>query len=30
LLQQGDFSGYADRIEQLGDILDQLDQLNDI
>ncbi len=27
LLQQGDFSGYADRIEQLGDILDQLDQL---
>jgi len=25
LLQQGDFSGYADRIEQLGDILDQLD-----
>lgn len=27
LLQQGDFSGYADRIEQLGDILDQMDQL---
>ena len=27
LLQQGDFSGYADRIEQLGEILDQMNQL---
>ncbi|MFO8127541.1 hypothetical protein [Yoonia sp.] len=27
LLQQGDFSGYAESIEQLGDILDEIDQL---
>ena len=27
LLKEGDFSGYADSIEQLGDILDQMDQL---
>ncbi len=27
LLTQGDFTGYADRIEQLGDILAQMDQI---
>ena len=27
LLQQGDFSGYAESIEQLGDVLDEIDQL---
>ncbi|MBS3778527.1 MAG: UPF0182 family protein, partial [Candidatus Thermoplasmatota archaeon] len=27
LLQQGDFSGYAERFEQLGEILDQIDEL---
>ena len=29
LLQQGDFSGYANRIEQLGDLLDQMNELQD-
>ncbi|MBS3748859.1 MAG: UPF0182 family protein, partial [Candidatus Thermoplasmatota archaeon] len=27
LLQQGDFSGYAERFEQLGEIFDQIDEL---
>jgi uncharacterized protein len=29
LLEQGDFSGYANRIEQLGEILDEIDQLQE-
>ncbi len=29
LLEQGDFSGYASRIEQLGEILDEIDQLQE-